>query len=83
MASMNISLPGPVRDWVEKEMKYGRYDGASGYKRGLDRHEQGRASKIKAMQRLVDEAMASQDSNKSLSEIRAIARQKAGTSQKA
>ena len=79
MASMNISLPGPMRDWVEQQMKSGRYDNASEYMRDLIRHDQDRASKIEAMQRLVDEAMASEDSSKSLAEIRAIARQKAGT----
>lgn len=78
MASMNISLPDPMRDWVEQQMKSGRYDNASEYMRDLIRHDQDRASKIAAMQRLVDEAMASEDSNKSLSEIRAIARQQAG-----
>lgn len=78
MASMNISLPDPMRDWVEQQMKSGRYDNASEYMRDLIRHDQDRASKIAAMQRLVDEAMAGEDSNKSLSEIRAIARQQAG-----
>jgi len=79
MASMNISLPDPMRDWVEQQMKSGRYDNASEYMRDLIRHDQDRASKIAAMQRLVDEAMASEDSDKSLSEIRATARQQAGT----
>ncbi|MEM9578041.1 MAG: type II toxin-antitoxin system ParD family antitoxin [Pseudomonadota bacterium] len=79
MASMNISLPGPMRDWVEQQMKSGRYDNASEYMRDLIRHDQDRASKIDAMQRLVDEAMTSEDSGKSLAEIRAIARQQAGT----
>lgn len=78
MASMNISLPSPMRDWVEQQMKSGRYDNASEYMRDLIRHDQDRASKIAAMQRLVDEAMATEDSDKSLSEIRAIARQQAG-----
>lgn len=78
MASMNISLPDPMRDWVEQQMKSGRYDNASEYMRDLIRHDQDRASKIAAMQRLIDEAMASEDSDKSLSEIRAIARQQAG-----
>lgn len=78
MASMNISLPSPMRDWVEQQMKSGRYDNASEYMRDLIRHDQDRASKIAAMQRLVDEAMASEDSDRSLSEIRAIARQQAG-----
>jgi len=78
MASMNISLPDPMRDWVEQQMKSGRYDNASEYMRDLILTDQDRAYNIAAMQRLVDEAMASEDSAKSLSEIRAIARQQAG-----
>ena len=79
MASMNISLPSPMRDWIEQQMKSGRYDNASEYMRDLIRHDQDRASKVSAMQTLVDEAMADDDSTKSLAEIRAIARQQAGT----
>ena len=78
MASMNISLPGPMRDWVEQQTQSGRYDNASEYMRDLIRHDQDRAAKIAAMQQLVDEALARGDSDKSLAEIRAIARQRAG-----
>lgn len=78
MASMNVSLPGQMRDWVEQQTKTGRYDNASEYVRDLIRHDQDRASKIASMQKLVDEAIASEDSDKSLSDIRAIARQQAG-----
>lgn len=78
MASMNVSLPGQMRDWVEEQTKTGRYDNASEYVRDLIRHDQDRASKIASMQKLVDEAIASEDSGKSLAEIRAIARQQAG-----
>ncbi len=78
MASMNISLPDPMRDWVEQQTQSGRYDNASEYMRDLIRHDQDRAAKIAAMQQLVDEALARGDSDKSLAEIRAIARQRAG-----
>ena len=78
MASMNISLPGQMRDWVEEQTKSGRYDNASEYMRDLIRHDQDRASKIAAMQKLVDEAMEGGDTTKSLSEIREFARQRAG-----
>lgn len=74
MASMNISLPSPMRDWVEEQTSSGRYDNASEYMRDLIRHDQDRAAKIAAMQRLVDEALASGDSDKSLAEIRQAAR---------
>ena len=78
MASMNISLPDPMKDWVEQQTRSGRYDNASEYMRDLIRHDQDRAQKIAHMQRLVDEALASPDSEKSLAEIRAAARNKAG-----
>lgn len=74
MASMNISLPNVMKDWVEQQTQTGRYDNASEYMRDLIRHDQDRAGKIAAMQRLVDEAMAGGDSDKSLSEIRQLAR---------
>lgn len=78
MASMNISLPGAMRDWVEQQMQSGRYDNASEYMRDLIRHDQDRLNKINSMQRLVDEALAGGDSELSLAEIRAVAREQAG-----
>ncbi|WP_100269197.1 type II toxin-antitoxin system ParD family antitoxin [Epibacterium ulvae] len=78
MASMNVSLPNPMREWVEQQTNSGRYDNASEYVRDLIRHDQDRTEKIAAMQILIDEAMASGNSDKSLDDIRKIARQRAG-----
>lgn len=75
MASMNISLPDPMKDWVEIPTRSGRYDNASEYVRDLIRHDQDRASKISAMQKLVDEAFESGVSDKSLDDIWATARE--------
>ena len=80
MASMNISLPEPMREWVEQQTKGGRYDTASEYVRDLIRHDQDRAAKIANMQRLVDEALASGLSDKTLDEIFDEARERAGVS---
>lgn len=80
MASMNISLSDPMKDWVESQTRSGRYDTASEYVRDLIRHDQDRAAKISAMQALVDEALESGDSEMSLSEIRALARDRAKAS---
>lgn len=74
MASMNISLPGPMKDWVETQTSSGRYDNASEYIRDLIRHDQDRASKISAMQKLVDEAFEGGASDKSLDDIWAAAK---------
>ncbi len=79
MASMNISLPGAMQDWVERQMKTGRFDNASEYMCDLTRHDQNCTSKIAAVQHLVNEAMASESSGKPLVETRAIARAQAQT----
>jgi len=77
MASMNISLPDPMKDWVESQTSSGRYDNASEYVRDLIRHDQDRASKIAAMQKLVDDAFEGGSSDKGLDEIWAAAKEQA------
>lgn len=59
MATMNVSLPDPMKEWVEQQTKGGRYSNASDYVRDLIRRDQERAAKIAAMQRFVDEGIAS------------------------
>lgn len=79
MATMNISLPDQMREWVEAQAKSGRYGNASDYMRDLIRHDQEREAKIAHMQKLVDEAIASGISDKTAEEMIAIARAKART----
>ncbi len=78
MATMNVSLPDAMKAWVEEQAETGRYSNASDYVRDLIRRDQERADKIAAMQRLVDEAEESGVSAKSMSEILAAARLRAG-----
>lgn len=59
MATMNISLPDPMKAWVEEQAKSGRYANTSDVVRDLIRREQVKADKIAHMQRLIDEAYAS------------------------
>lgn len=40
MASMNISLPDPMRDFVARRIDSGHYASASDYMRDLIRHDQ-------------------------------------------
>jgi antitoxin ParD1/3/4 len=40
MATMNVSLPDPLKDWVEDRVKTGRYANASDYVRDLIRRDQ-------------------------------------------
>ena len=42
MASLNISLSEPLREWIEAQIKRGRYGNASEYVRDLIRHDQER-----------------------------------------
>ena len=48
MPSLNISLPAPLREWIEDQVKGGRYGNASEYLRELIRRDQER----KAQERL-------------------------------
>lgn len=78
MATMNISLPDPMKQWVEAQAETGRYSNASDYVRDLIRRDQERSDKIAAMQKLVDEARASGISDETQEDIRARARRQAG-----
>lgn len=59
MATMNVSLPDQMKAWVEAQAETGRYANASDYVRDLIRRDQERVEKIAAMQRLIDEGLAS------------------------
>ena len=73
MATMNVSLPDLMKDWVEAQMKTGRYANASDYVRDLIRKDQERSGKIAAMQRFVDEGLESGVGNRSKNELFATA----------
>ena len=59
MATMNVSLPDMMKDWVEAQAETGRYANSSDYVRDLIRKDQIRSDKIAAMQRFLDEGLAS------------------------
>lgn len=59
MATMNVSLPDPMKAWVEAQAKDGRYSNASDYVRDLIRRDQDRQQAIAELQQLVDEGIAS------------------------
>jgi antitoxin ParD1/3/4 len=73
MATMNVSLPAPLKDWVEAQARTGRYSNASDYVRDLIRRDQERAEKIARMQRLLTEGLESV-SAESMDDIAAAAR---------
>ncbi|RJF87876.1 type II toxin-antitoxin system ParD family antitoxin [Oleomonas cavernae] len=69
MATMNVSLPDAMKDWVEAQARTGRYSNASDYVRDLIRRDQQRAEQIGAMQVLVTEALEGDISSRSMQEI--------------
>ena len=76
MATMNISLPDQMKQWVEEQTKSGRYANSSDVVRDLIRREQIRAEKIANMQRLIDEGRASGISDRTIDQIFAEAKAK-------
>ncbi len=59
MATMNVSLPDPMKAWVEDQADSGRYSNASDYVRDLIRRDQERSRAIAEIQSLVDEGLNS------------------------
>lgn len=79
MATMNISLPDPMRDWVETQIEGGRYSNNSDYVRDLIRRDQERSDRLKTLQSAITKGI---DSGKSgtldMAEIKRLAREQAG-----
>ena len=54
MPSLNISLPAPLREWIEAQVKGGRYGNASEYLRELIRRDQERQAQERLERLLLD-----------------------------
>ena len=78
MATMNVSLPAEMKDWVEAQVKTGRYGNSSDYVRDLVRRDQERAEKNDEFESLVQEGRESGISPLSMEDIRAKARSELG-----
>lgn len=59
MATMNVSLPEPMKTWVETRMRDGRFSNMSDYVRHLIRHDQEREQAIASLQKAIDDGVAS------------------------
>ena len=77
MATMNVSLPDAMKDWVETQAASGRYANASDYVRDLIRWDQEKTEKIARLKALIDEGRESGPSNMTLDEIFDEARRRA------
>lgn len=59
MGTMNISLPDPMKAWVEDQARSGRYANSSDYVRDLIRRDRMRAEAIAEVQAAIDQGLAS------------------------
>lgn len=59
MATMNISLPDGMKNWVETQSEEGSYANSSDYVRDLIRRDQARAQVILDLQHSLDVGRAS------------------------
>lgn len=77
MATMNVSLPDPMKTWVEAQVKSGQYGNASDYVRDLIRRDQQDREKIKALQDAITRGLESGMSDRTMQDILKEARSKA------
>lgn len=73
MATMNISLPDPMREWVEHRVRDGQYANVSDYVRDLIRHDHERQQNL---ERALIEGEQSGISRRSVKDIIAAAQSK-------
>ncbi len=59
MATMNVSLPDAMKEWVEQQVETGRYANSSDVMRDLVRREQERSRQQADFDRVVGEALES------------------------
>ena len=69
MATMNISVPDPMKDWVQSQVNEGAYANTSDYVRDLIRQDQENRSKLKALQNAITAGIESGASDKSFDQI--------------
>ncbi len=59
MATMNVSLPDPMKAWVERQAESGRYGNASDYVRDLIRKDQERIAAFDQLQAAITQGIES------------------------
>lgn len=82
MATMNVSLPDPMKAWVEAQVQGGQYGNASDYVRHLIRRDQQSREQIKTLQAAITKGLESGISDRSMQDILKEARQRAKAAKK-
>ena len=77
MATMTVSLPDPMKAWVEAQVNGGQYGNASDYVRDLIRRDQQDREQIKAIQAAITKGLESGISDRAMQDILKEARSKA------
>ena len=77
MATLHLSLPEPLTDWVNSQTRTGRFESANDYLRALIERDRERSAAIDEIQSLVAEGLESGISDESFGETIAKARQTA------
>lgn len=78
MATMNISIPDPMKDWVQAQVETGAYANSSDYVRDLIRKDQENRNK-QIIQKAITEGLEGGMSDKSFDEIIDAAKRKLQT----
>ena len=72
MATMTVSLPTPMKDWIEEQIRDGEYASASDYVRDLVRKDRAARQKelsLEELRALVSQSRASGFSERSMTDI--------------
>jgi antitoxin ParD1/3/4 len=81
MATMTVSLPDPMKDWIEAQIRQGDYASVSDYVRDLVRRDRARREQELTLEDLRQKLAASRDSGvsgRTVEDIFAEARKIAG-----
>lgn len=62
MATMTVSLPDPMKDWIEAQVRHGEYASASDYVRDLVRRDRARREQELTLEELRQKLAASRES---------------------
>ena len=66
---MNVSLPDPMKAWVEAQVHGGQYGNASDYVRDLIRRDQQDREQIKTLQAAITKGLESGMSDRAMKDI--------------
>lgn len=79
MATMNISIPDPMKNWVQTQIDEGKYASSSDYVRDLIRKDQEQKDKLAALQAAITLGIESGETGElDMEAVKMKARQLAG-----